>query len=67
VPLGTFASGMYGDDGVLSSRPRTVVEIFSTQMSTTGSGLDLKDSLFNSKKLDIECTATKIKNEEQIT
>jgi hypothetical protein len=58
---------MYGDDGVLSSRPHTVVEIFSTQMSTTGSGLDLKDSLFNSKKLDIECTATKIKNEEQIT
>lgn len=42
----------------------TVVEIFTTQVSVTGSRLDLEDTLLNGKERDIEGTATKIEDED---
>lgn len=40
----------------------TVVEVFTTQVSVTGSGLDFEDTLFNSQERDIEGTTTEIEN-----
>ncbi|KAI6761328.1 hypothetical protein HG531_001881 [Fusarium graminearum] len=42
----------------------TVVEIFTTQVSVTGSRLDLEDTLLNGKERDIEGTTTKIEDED---
>ena len=41
----------------------TVVEIFTTKMGVTGSGLDFKDTLFNGQEGDIKSTTTKIEDE----
>jgi len=42
----------------------TVVEVFATQVSVTCSGLDLKDTFLNGQEGDIECTTTKIEDED---
>ena len=41
----------------------TVVKVLTTQVSVSGSGLDLEDTLLNSKEGDIECTTTQIEDE----
>jgi hypothetical protein len=35
----------------------SVVEVLTTQVGVTGSGLDLEDTLLNGEERDIECTA----------
>ena len=42
----------------------SVIEILSSQVGISGSGLDLEDSLFNGKKRDIEGTSSQIENED---
>ena len=42
----------------------TVVEVLTTQVSVTGSGLDLEDTLLNGEERHIESTATKIEDED---
>jgi hypothetical protein len=42
----------------------TVVEVFTTQVSVTGSGLDLEDALLDGEERHIEGTAAKIENED---
>lgn len=42
----------------------TVVEILTTQVSVTGSGLDLEDTLLNGQERDIESTTTEIEDED---
>jgi hypothetical protein len=42
----------------------TVVEILTTQVSITGSRLDLEDTLLNGKERNIEGTTTKIEDED---
>jgi hypothetical protein len=41
---------------------KTVVKVFSTEVSVTGCGLDFKDTLFNDQKGDIEGSSTKIED-----
>jgi hypothetical protein len=43
---------------------QTVVEVFTTQVSVTGSGLDLEDTLLNGKERNIEGTTTKIEDKD---
>ena len=43
---------------------KTVVEILTTKVSITGSGLDLKDALLDGQEGNIECTTTKIEDED---
>lgn len=43
---------------------KAVVEIFTTQVSVTGSGLDLEDTLLNGQERDIEGTTTEIEDED---
>ena len=40
-----------------------VVEVFTTQVGVTGSGLDLEDTLFNRQERDIESSSTQIEDE----
>ena len=42
----------------------TVVEVLTTQVSVTSSGLDLEDTLLNGQEGDIESTTTKIEDED---
>ena len=42
---------------------KSVVEILSSQVSVTGSGLDLEDTLLNGQKRNIEGSTTKIEDE----
>ena len=42
----------------------TVVEVLTTQVSVTGSRLDLEDTLLNSQERDIESTTTEIEDED---
>ena len=41
----------------------TVVEVLTTQVSVSGSGLDLEDTLLNGQEGDIESSSTKIEDE----
>jgi hypothetical protein len=43
---------------------KTVVEVLTTQVSVTGSRLDLEDTLLDGEERDIEGTTTKIKDED---
>uniref|UniRef100_A0A7S3NEG7 NAD-specific glutamate dehydrogenase n=1 Tax=Aureoumbra lagunensis TaxID=44058 RepID=A0A7S3NEG7_9STRA len=43
---------------------QTVVEVLTTQVSVTGSGLDLEDTLLNGEERDIEGTTTKIEDQD---
>jgi len=43
---------------------QTVVEVFTTQVGVTGSGLDLEDTLLNGKERNIEGTTTKIEDQD---
>ena len=76
--LGTLASSTETTEGTLVLRHvlavttlevgqeivnHAVVKILSTQVSVSGGGLDLKDSLLNSKKRNIKGSTTKIENE----
>jgi hypothetical protein len=42
---------------------KTVIEIFSTQVSVASSSLDLEDTLLNGQERHIECTSTQIEDE----
>ena len=42
----------------------TVVEVLTTQVSVTSSGLDLEDTLLNGQERDIESTTTEIEDED---
>ena len=42
----------------------TVVEVLTTQVSVTSSGLDLEDTLLNGEERDIEGTTTKIEDQD---
>jgi hypothetical protein len=42
----------------------TIVEVFTTQVSVSGCGLDLEDTLLDCQKGDIEGTTTKIEDED---
>ena len=43
---------------------QTVVKVFTTQVSVTSSGLDLKDTLLDGKERNIESTTTKIEDQD---
>ena len=43
---------------------QTVVEVLTTKMSVTSSGLDLEDTLLNGEQRHIEGTATQIEDED---
>ena len=43
---------------------QTVVEVLTTQVSITGSGLDLEDTLLNGEERDIEGTTTEIEDQD---
>ena len=42
----------------------TVVEVLATQVSVTGSSLDLEDTFLNGQERDIESSSTKIEDED---
>jgi len=42
----------------------SVVEVLTTQVGVTGSGLDLEDTLLNGEERDIECTTSEIEDED---
>lgn len=43
---------------------KAVVEVLTTQVGVSGSRLDLEDTLLNGQKRDIECTTSKIEDED---
>ena len=43
---------------------KSIVEVLTTQVSVTGGGLDLEDTLLNGKERNIEGTTTKIEDED---